>query len=561
MRQILKLISFTLFASSAFTQSFEWVNTAGSTGADATELLCSDSLNNIYSYGYFSDSLSFSNSNQLLRSRGIDIFINKTDSNGNLIFTMVISGKAGEYPQAIKYDEAGFIYILGSLSDSVYVIKDSINQVFYNNSSYQGYNSAFLTKMDLNGNIIWSQFFESVFGLNARDLVIDDLTNIAVVGSYQDTIEFGQIDSFNLQSNNQSGFIAIFDSSGTLSNTVSLDGSYGININKIEFANGSYTLTGEFRVNVDADPSANTFNIQGKGGYDIFFCQYNRDLSIRWGKPLTSSQKIIVYSLNQKNDFYYLSGVFSDTSYFDPSNSSSYLISKGQWDSFISKYDKNGNLIWVKQFGDSLSEYSYSMDLSTFNDIYITGLYHGLLDFDPDTTSYLINSNNNSRDFYISKFDSNGVFRWARSIGGSSLDYSYDVLVLNNSLYLSGSFSNSVDFDFDTNQVVRNSFGDTDAYLLKLSLANITSLTEKNKRKTNNLNIFPNPSTDFIQIKGDLQNLESIEIYDINGKLTIQMSQLHMPTINISKLDNGLYVLRSIKKNGSTQNIKFIKTD
>lgn len=564
MKNIINLLIVLFTSQFAYSQSFEWVNSAGSNGADATEFLCSDSLNNIFSFGYFSDTLVLSNSNRTFVSKGnTDLFINKTDPQGNLIFTIHIGGMADEFPRALEYDNSGYIYILGSLSDSVYINKGSSTQLFYLDSNWQGANSSFLAKLDLNGNLIWTQFFESNYRIDVMDLVIDDSSNIAVVGSYEDTLDFGQIDSFNLVSNNFSGFISIFNSNSILIKTAPIHGSNGVFIKEIELGRGNYTITGRFRGIVDADPSSSTYNLQSVGGNDIFFCQYNSDLSFRWAKTILSNQQVLGSSLIQKNNYYYLSGVFSDTTYFDSNNLNSFFISNGQWDSFFSKYDSNGNLIWVKQFGDSLSEYTYSMDISNSNKIYLTGFFHGTTDFDPDTSTFLMNSNNGSRDFFISEFDTNGVFYWAKSIGGNYLDYGYDILFQNNELYIAGAFSNTVDFDFDSNQVFKSSFGDTDAYLLKLQLNIITSLNDYSNKDFigDALYLFPNPSSEIIKIKGNLKGIRFFKVYDIRGRLVMQTPSFNTNQINISDLNAGAFILHSIYENGSVDKTKFIKTE
>lgn len=72
--------------------------------------------------------------------------------------------------------------------------------------------------------------------------------------------------------------------------------------------------------------------------------------------------------------------------------------------------------------------------------------------------------------------------------------------------------------------------------------------------KTNNIKVFPNPSTEFIQISG-LSKEESYKIYNVLGVETNKGSISNNDKINIQNLTNGIYFL----KFDSGNTIKFIK--
>lgn len=562
MKYIISLLFLIISNVYCNSQSFDWVNTVGSSDADAIQYLCSDSSNNIYSYGYFSDTLRINNSSNTYVSRGtIDIFLLKNDEYGNFISCIQIGGYHDEWPTAIQYDNSGFLYLLGKLSDSVYINNGVSSQLIFLDTNWNAASSGFLMKLDLNGNIKWSQFFENNNRLDVNDIAINDSSNIIVVGSYEDSLDFGIENSrFNLSSNNTfSGFIAKIAPTGSLLKTTSIRGSQEAFIQEIETAANTFTITGSYRGTVDADPSSNNYYLNSNGGYAIFFSQYNDDLTFRWAKSINSKLQAESSTLFEKDNFYYMGGVFADTTFFDPNNSSSYLVSKGNWDAFLSKYDINGNLLWANQFGDILAEYLQRIYINDLNEIFLIGMFQGTVDFDPDSSIFSMTSNNGSSDIFISKFDTSGVFYWAKIIGGNYTDYSYDIIGNQNQLYIGGLFSNSVDFDFDSNQVIRNSFGDTDAYLLKISLSITTLLNEINdKGFDSKLHLYPNPSTKILNIKGNLNQIESFAIYDLNGR---QVSKIiHESEIDISSLSEGIFLLNIYYKDGSVDSIKFIKT-
>lgn len=68
-----------------------------------------------------------------------------------------------------------------------------------------------------------------------------------------------------------------------------------------------------------------------------------------------------------------------------------------------------------------------------------------------------------------------------------------------------------------------------------------------------NLQLYPNPSTDYIRIKSEAKSLD-VKIYNLEGKLVVSGTYKSDEDINVSKLNAGVYLVQA---NGVT--IKFIK--
>ena len=95
--------------------------------------------------------------------------------------------------------------------------------------------------------------------------------------------------------------------------------------------------------------------------------------------------------------------------------------------------------------------------------------------------------------------------------------------------------------------------GKVDAYsAVKASYtANITDNESKPNWK-----IFPNPSSDFITIEGELTGSEIIRIYAING--TEMLFSRTENSLDISKLASGIYILK-IASGGKDWLYKIVK--
>jgi hypothetical protein len=103
--------------------------------------------------------------------------------------------------------------------------------------------------------------------------------------------------------------------------------------------------------------------------------------------------------------------------------------------SFISKYDVNDTCLWVKQLPASHSETA----LDENGNLYVTGIFSGTVDF----TGNLLTSRG-SDDVYLAKFNSNGDLQWVQQAGGPEADAVSDITALNGIVYITGDFGNSI---------------------------------------------------------------------------------------------------------------------
>lgn len=143
----------------------------------------------------------------------------------------------------------------------------------------------------------------------------------------------------------------------------------------------------------------------------------------------------------------YTTGRFMGTVDFDPGTGVFELTSTGVYDIFVSKLDASGNFLWTKAIGGTNFDIAFGIDIDPVGNIYITGIFNGTCDFDPDTATYNLTSLGGS-DIFVSKLDNSGNFVWARSFGQSLPDQGYAIKLDNSgNVYVTGSFNGTVDFD------------------------------------------------------------------------------------------------------------------
>lgn len=124
------------------------------------------------------------------------------------------------------------------------------------------------------------------------------------------------------------------------------------------------------------------------------------------------------------------------------------LNSKGFTDVFVVKVDPTGNIINATGFGSSDgSSDALGIDVDNAGNVYITGYYGGLVDFDQSTNDFELTPAGDV-DGYILKLNPTLDFIWAGSIGGPGYD-AINAVAVNSAQepYITGEFSVEADLD------------------------------------------------------------------------------------------------------------------
>lgn len=127
---------------------------------------------------------------------------------------------------------------------------------------------------------------------------------------------------------------------------------------------------------------------------------------------------------------------------------------------------------WAKSFGSGTgSEVGKDIVTDATGNVYTVGHFDDAFDADPGAGTVALIPNGGA-DIFITKFDSNGNFVWAKQIGGMTNDAAYGIALNQfNHLYVTGYFSGSVDFDPSPSATnTMSSYGGTDIFMLKLDL-------------------------------------------------------------------------------------------
>ena len=187
-----------------------------------------------------------------------------------------------------------------------------------------------------------------------------------------------------------------------------------------------------FDETVDVDPGRGKHNLTSAGGYDIYITKLDGDGNLLWAIRIGSTGWDMPRDLAVDDaGNVIVTGAFNNTVDFDPGEGTCNLISTGGVDnSFIAKYDTDGNLRWARKLHSSNNSniQSTGLDADRFGTIYVSGDFFGTPDFDPGVQKFNLKNKRSSSGF-VSMFDTDGNFLWARQLGWSDYLVGRDVAV------------------------------------------------------------------------------------------------------------------------------------
>lgn len=234
---------------------------------------------------------------------------------------------------------------------------------------------------------------------------------------------------------------------------------------------GNVYSTGSFSGTTDFDPSTATFTIaSASGSQDLYISKLNASGTLAWTKSIGGTGVEIGRAITlDASGNVYVTGFFQGTVDFDPSTGVFNLTSNGSQDIFIVKLNPAGNFVGAYSMGGANADYGLSITVDASGNIYTTGYYDGVVDFDPTAATFTLSSAGGP-DIYVSKYNSSGGFVWAKSLGGVSpteQGNSVKVDALGN-VYLAGYFTGTSDFDPSAATFNMTSVASTDMFICKL---------------------------------------------------------------------------------------------
>ncbi len=163
----------------------------------------------------------------------------------------------------------------------------------------------------------------------------------------------------------------------------------------------------------------------------------------------------------------YVAGIFTSMTDFDPGPGIDEHTVQGEYDSFISKFDGEGNFLWARTWGGGRTPVN-AIAVDSMGDVYIGGQFIGTVDFDPGPGVDSYTQEGTWGDGYVCKYDSSGNYQRVLVWGNSMQDVAYGLCTDGaDDLYLCGTYYGAIDLDPGPGVDERAPIGFEDAFLSK----------------------------------------------------------------------------------------------
>ncbi len=448
----------TTMLANAQVPVFQWAKSIGGPTNDEAYSVAVDAAGNVYTIGYYTGTVDFdpgTGVSNLTSEGSLDIFVTKMDAAGNLMWAKSVGGPFNDIGQGIALDPQGNVYVTGefwpdattdfdpgpgtfsmtlhSSGLDIFVLKldsdgnfkwakqlgsadSDLNWAIAVDQSGNVYTTGawasfypFISKFDTDGNLIWEKELKVVTSQNAsvgRSIAVDASGNVYTTGYFNGTLDFDPGPAtYNMNANVYDIYVSKLDASGNFVWAKQIGGGANSGYSIALDAAGNVYTCGSFQATADFDPGAGVTNVTTAGINDMFITKFDPDGNFNWVKTFGgqfASFDMTAITLDASGNIY-TTGGFHGTADFDPGPGTTSLSAPGADDIFMSKLDASGNFVWAAKIGSTNNDVGNSVAVNSAGNVYITGSYKGIIDFDPGTGTTELFTNSNSVDLFVLK--------------------------------------------------------------------------------------------------------------------------------------------------------------
>jgi len=372
-------------------------------------------------------------------------------TNLEFVWTKQIGGIGNEYVTSIVKDNSGNLYCSYSTSSE---------QLWFNNFPLPENQQAFISKIDSDGNLIWSFPLVSSENVDVIELGINSDQEIYAVGRFRGIAQIGDtmlvdtthqwVRCYLMKLNSDGELLWARKSPATLILDMTID------------ENDNLICTG---TNGDPYTIMENDTIYNYCEKDLFVLKFDEDGNPIWyahaGTDYWNDMEGSSIVCDEENNLL-IAGYYCGTIFILNSDT---VFNSGNYHLFTLKLDQNGNFGWVEFMDGTTSARIYDMAFSSNGKLFITGYVEGEYMFD----AMLLSSEN--EQMFISCQNTTGDFEWVNSSNGENGSaYGHTIAFDNNSnLILVGKYNNTINIGNTTLSTPTNFYNSYNAFITKIN--------------------------------------------------------------------------------------------
>lgn len=392
-----------------------------------------------------------------------DVFVSKLSADGlTLMYSTYLGGNGSDIGFGVAVDSGGNAYAIGSTG--------SVD--FPTAAPFQGSGAGFITKLDPSGSsLVYSSYVGGSGGF-AAGVAVDSSDNAYVVGRTGSDLPTVAAIQPTYGGGGEDGYVVKVDSSGssvvyaTYLGGSDADNTFGVAVNAagVAYVTGS-TASSDFPVNAAFQPS------YGGGTQDAFLAKIDAaGSSLVYSSYLGGSadEQGTGIGIDASGDAM-VSGQTGSSDF--PTLSALQGSYAGGEDSYVTKVDASGSLLYSTYLGGSGNELGFALTADSAGNAYPAGVTCST-DFPLEAS---IQSLTGGCFAYVSKLNPSGsAFVYSTALGGTGFQFALAVAVgQNGNAYITGQTSSA---DFPTAQAFQPAYGGggADVYVAQINDAAIT---------------------------------------------------------------------------------------
>jgi hypothetical protein len=459
----------------ALAQHWDWVQMIAGGGNNVVWDMTHDSQDNIICTGRCKLSVTFGFPNGIpVTAYGsqTDAYVFKITPQGDTLWARKMGYVDPDWGRGITVDS----------DDNIYVTGDFVNMAIFGSDTIYGYNngstnpnsqarSGFIAKYDPDGNLVWVNKFQGGDRVRPYSISLDSQNNAYVAGHMMGLTTF---DSFTIGEANTTtfGFFAKYDPTGTCVWARYVDAPTGSEAMDIKVLDDNrIAITGFYKTQFQYDghlfPGGST--VWG----NFFMMQVDSMNNYIWnttwtGPFLIQGNEMAIDS--DKNTYVVGNFAYSMTngsitiqSLGSGSTTSEYIDNRN---SFVAKYDIDGNLLWVNRIGTQMLTQFDAIALLDDSKVVIGGYTADTIFMDNPVDTII--AANGVPSTVIIAYDQDGQHIWNKQIISSGVNPDNAVKAITcdseKNLYCGGWFDQVGTWD-DVSKTASNGY---DAYIAKL---------------------------------------------------------------------------------------------
>ncbi len=245
-------------------------------------------------------------------------------------------------------------------------------------------------------------------------------------------------------------------------------GNQSLSIRDIAIAdNNDIYISGTIRDSIDLDPGPGSFWLVGASSESGFMAHYAPDGTFISAIKIEGNSSAREIELDSEGNIL-LSGNYKGTNDFDPGAGQMLSTAVGVDDVYLLKLDASEQYVWHQVWGAWNEDDISGMVVDPSDNIYVTGMFHDTLDFDPGVGIVEL-SPYPYGDSYISKFTPSGSFDWVHHFRSTNWAYIMDIDYDASTIAVSIEYYDSLEIDpYNNGPLFNEPFGDVNAVVVAL---------------------------------------------------------------------------------------------